>query len=183
MNAVVIRPATFDDLPALRALIPNAVRGLSRPFYSDEQIENAIEQVFGVDTQLIGDCTYFVAVVENEIVGCGGWSRRKTLYGGDQMKTAEDPLLDPSIDAARIRAFFVHPAYARQGIGGAILRASESAAREAGFRALELAATLPGEPLYQTFGFEVMERYEATLAGGVMLPLVRMKKDIGGVRP
>ncbi|MDZ4698518.1 MAG: GNAT family N-acetyltransferase [Rhodothermales bacterium] len=179
MNAIVIRLATFDDLPALRALIPESVRGLSRPFYSDTQIKQAIVQVFGVDTQLINDGTYFVAEIGGVIAGCGGWSRRRTLYGGDQMKAAEDPLLDPSGDAARIRAFFVHPTYARRGIGGAILRASEAAAREAGFLALELVATLPGEPLYRAFGFEAVERYEAVLPGGVMLPLVAMRKEVG----
>ncbi len=183
MSAPAIRLATRDDAPQIRSLIPEAVRGLSRPFYSDDQIEQAIVQIFGVDTQLIADGTYFVADDAGEIVGCGGWSRRKTLYGGDQMKAVEDPLLDPAMDAARIRAFFVHPVHARRGIGGALMRASEAAAREAVFMALELAATLPGEPLYRAFGFEVMERYEATLAGGARLPLVRMKKDIGAVRP
>jgi GNAT superfamily N-acetyltransferase len=122
-DAPEIRVATSADLPALSELIPLSVRGLSRGFYSDAQIESAIRHIFGPDTQLIADRTYFVAIVGGVVVGCGGWSRRRTLFGGDQMKTADDPLLDPNAEPARIRAFFVHPDWARRGIGGAILDA------------------------------------------------------------
>lgn len=171
---VTLRLATLDDLPALGALIPASVRGLSGAWYTPEQIESAIRHVFGADTQLIADGTYFVAEDGGTIAGCGGWSRRRTLYGGDQMKESADPLLDQARDAARIRAFFVHPAYARRGVGARILGACVDAAREAGFRSLELMATLPGVPLYERFGFEPAERVESTLPDGVTVAFVRM---------
>jgi GNAT superfamily N-acetyltransferase len=177
-DAPEIRLATQADLSALAELIPLAVRGLSRGFYSDAQIESAIRHIFGADTQLIDDRTYFVATVGGMIVGCGGWSRRRTLFGGDQMKTADDPVLDPTVEPARVRAFFVHPDWARRGIGGAILEACTSAAAVAGFRRVELVATLPGEPLYRTFGFEVRERFEAPMPDGQTLPVVRMTRTL-----
>jgi GNAT superfamily N-acetyltransferase len=175
-----LRLATAEDLPALRALIPDSVRALSQGFYTPEQIESAIRYVFGPDTQLIADGTYFAAEAEGMIVGCGGWSRRRTLYGGDQMKDADDPLLDPATEAARIRAFFVHPQWARRGVGSAIMRACSDAAAQAGFQRLELMATLPGEPLYRAFGFEALERVETTLPDGVRVPFVRMDRAIAG---
>ena len=174
MTPPAIRKATPADLPALRELIPAAVRALSQGFYSPEQIESAIAHLFGPDTQLIADGTYFVAEIDGALAGCGGWSRRATLYGGDQWKSAEDPLLDPTRDAARIRAFFVHPRFARRGVGSAILRACAEAARAAGFSSLELVATLPGEPLYRAHGFEPRERSEAALPDGLKLPVIRM---------
>jgi GNAT superfamily N-acetyltransferase len=177
---VTLRLATLDDLPALRALIPASVRALSQGFYTPQQVESAIRHVFGPDTQLIADGTYFAAEAEGTIVGCGGWSRRRTLYGGDQMKDAEDPLLDPAAEAARIRAFFVHPAWARRGVASAIMHACRDAAAQAGFQRLELMATLPGEPLYRAFGFEARERVESTLPDGVRVPFVRMERAIGG---
>jgi GNAT superfamily N-acetyltransferase len=169
-----IRLATPTDLPALCELIPLSVRGLSRGFYSDAQIESAIRHVFGPDTQLIADRTYFVTKIGDVLVGCGGWSRRRTLFGGDQMKTADDKLLDPKVEPARVRAFFVHPDWARRGIAGAILEACMNAARAAGFRRVELVATLPGEPLYRAFGFDAIERFEAAMPDGLTLPVVRM---------
>jgi len=169
-----VRLATAADLPTLRELIPLSVRALSQAHYSQAQIESAIRYVFGPDTQLIADGTYFVVQAEHTIVGCGGWSRRRTLYGGDQMKSDEDPLLDPATEAARIRAFFVHPAWARRGVGSAILEACFTAAREAGFQRLELMATLPGVPLYRAFGFEAAESVESLLPDGVAVPFVRM---------
>jgi predicted N-acetyltransferase YhbS len=173
-----LRLATRNDIPALKQLIPESVRHLSKGYYSEEQIESALIHMFGVDTQLIEDGTYFVAESEGQIVGCGGWSKRKTLYGGDQFKETEDPLLDPRLEPARIRAFFVHPAWARRGIGSQIMQASEKAALEAGFQELELAATLPGEPLYRAFGYEAVEKMEAPLSGADTLPGVRMRKRI-----
>lgn len=173
-----VRLATPADLPALRALIPRSVRALSRSYYSDAQIEGAIEHVFGPDTQLIADGTYFVVEAGGAIVGCGGWSRRRTLYGGDQMKDAVDPLVDPATEPARIRAFFVDPDWARRGIGSRLLDACVGAARRAGFRRLELAATLPGEPLYRAYGFEPLERIEAPLPDGLGLPIVRMARAV-----
>jgi GNAT superfamily N-acetyltransferase len=146
---VQIRPATLADIPAIQRLIQESVEGLSAAHYSPRQIASALTHVFGVDTQLILDGTYFVAEIENHIAGSGGWSKRATLFGGDQSKPDEpEPLLDPLVAAARIRAFYVHPQYARQGVGRKIVNACEAAARAAGFIRIELVATLPGEPLY-----------------------------------
>jgi GNAT superfamily N-acetyltransferase len=139
-------------------------------------MDGALGSVFGVDTQLIRDGTYFVAEAESVVVGCGGWSRRKTLFGSDSAKHGEDLLLDPRRDAARIRAFFVHPSWARRGIGSEIMRRSEAAALGAGFRRIEIVATLTGEALYQRFGYTAVERYEVPLANGCRLPVVRMTK-------
>src|SRR5476649_619275 len=115
------RPATFDDIPELQQLIALSVRGLAPGYYTDAQIESSLKYLFGVDTQLVIDGTYYVAEMDNTLVGCGGWSKRNTLFGGDQHKEEADPLLDPKYDAARLRAFFVHPGYARQGIGRHII--------------------------------------------------------------
>jgi GNAT superfamily N-acetyltransferase len=175
-----IRLATAEDLPALKALIPLSARALSRGYYSEEQTEGAIRYVFGPDSRLIADGTYFAAEEDGELAGCGGWSRRRTLFGGDQMKSAEDPLLDPATEAARIRAFFVHPAFARRGVGSAILGACMDAARAAGFRRMELASTLPGVPLYEAFGFEKREPIDVPLPDGVVLPVIRMELALDG---
>jgi GNAT superfamily N-acetyltransferase len=175
-----IRLATAADLPALTALIQRSARSLSRGYYSPEQTEAAIREVFGADSRLIADGTYFAAEEGEVLAGCGGWSRRRTLYGGDQMKAGEDPLLDSATEPARIRAFFVHPAHARRGVGSEILRACVDAARTAGFRRLELAATLPGVPFYRAFGFEDRERIEIPMGGGLTLPVLRMERGIDG---
>ena len=173
-----IRPATMSEIPTLEALIAASVRGLSIGYYSPTQIESALVHVFGVDTQLIADGTYFIAELDGQIVGCGGWSKRKTLFGGDQAKEAEDNLLDPNTDAARIRAFFIHPDFARRGIGKLLIEACETAAKNAGFHHLEMGATLPGEPMYRAVGYEVIERFDLPFPDGVVLPLVRMGKSI-----
>jgi GNAT superfamily N-acetyltransferase len=178
-----LRPATLADVPALEPLIAFSALALSAGFYSGRQAESALRYIFGPDTQLIRDGTYFVAISQEEggakrLIGCGGWSRRRTLFGGDQAKEAEDPLLDPTCDPARIRAFFVDPGWARRGVGRAILDACTAAARQAGFRSLELVATLPGEPLYRAGGFEVVERFELLLPDGVQLPVARMAKPL-----
>jgi len=139
-------------------------------------MEAALGPVFGVDRQLIRDGTYFVVEGAGQIVGCGGWSKRKTLYSGDRDRAGEDAELNPQIDPARIRAFFVHPDWARRGIGRSILLCCEAAALKAGFRHAELVATLTGEPLYARFGYTVVERYEAPMADRLTLPVVRMAK-------
>lgn len=176
---MLIRKATASDIAALEQLIPQSVRALSAGYYTAEQIESAIIHIFGVDTLLIADSTYFVAEIEGRIVGCGGWSKRKTLYGGDQAKSDEvDSLLNPETEPARIRAFFVHPEWGRRGIGSKIMKACEIEARQAGFTEMELVATMPGEPLYKAFGYEVAERFERELPEGITLPLARMKKSI-----
>ena len=173
----IIRLAVESDIPALANLIPESVRALQTPYYSAAQIEGALGSVFDVDRRLIGDGTYFVAEKNKTIVGCGGWSRRRAVCGGDRGRTCEEAILDPSCDAARIRAFFVHPDHARQGIGRAILSASETALCAAGFREAVLVATLAGEPLYASFGYSVVERYEDSLPNGLVLPVVRMMKN------
>jgi GNAT superfamily N-acetyltransferase len=173
-----LRLARLDDVPALERLIALSVRVLQAPYYSAEQRDAAIGAVFGVDRQLITDGTYFVAEDESVIVGCGGWSRRGSFCGGDHARTGEDPLLDPARDPARIRAFFVHPARARRGIGQAILAACESAIVAAGFPRAELVATLAGEPLYLACGYRELERFAAPMPGGLSLPVVRMSKEL-----
>jgi len=180
-----IRLAEARDIPLLRELIEASVRGLQAGDYSAAQLENALRTVYGVDTQLISDGTYFAA---EEIaasgtallVGCGGWSKRKTLFGGDQFAGREDSLLDPATDAAKIRAFFVHPEWARRGIGGMILEACEAAAEAAGFQRLEMGATLTGVPFYRTKGYVELEAEEVPLGDGLTLPIMRMGKDKSG---
>ncbi len=174
---MILRRATAADIPALEALIPLSARTLQAAYYSPAQIEAALGPVFGVDRQLISDATYFVVEEGGQIVGCGGWSKRKTLFGGDEGRSAdEESRLDPHRDPARIRAFFVHPDWARRGIGRQLMEACERAATAAGFRTLELVATLSGEPLYAAFSFRVVERYEIPLPNGLTLPVVRMLK-------
>lgn len=168
----------MEDIPALRELIAASVRELSEGYYTPRQVEAALVYVFGVDTQLIEDGTYFVAEGDGEIAGAGGWSKRMTLYGGDQTKGEADPLLDPEKDAARIRAFFVHPRWARRGIGRRLIEMCEEAAKEAGFRRLEMGATLPGEPLYRAMGYEAGERIDAHMPGGETLPIIKMEKVV-----
>lgn len=180
---VQIRHATPADIPALSILIDLSVRKLQAGDYSPDQIELALKLVYGVDTQLIADGTYFVVEAKGAdgsaqvLAGCGGWSKRKTLYGGDAWSQREDDLLDPVRDAAKIRAFFVHPDWARRGIGTMILDACEAAAREAGFRRCEMGATLTGVPFYRNRGYAELERLEVPLAAGESLPIVRMAKS------
>jgi GNAT superfamily N-acetyltransferase len=170
------RLATRQDIPQLNELIALSVRGLSAEHYTPNQIESAIKYIFGIDTQLIIDGTYYIAEKDGVLVGCGGWSKRNTLYGGDQHKDIEDPLLNPATDAARIRAFFVHPNYARQGIGRLIMNVCEGAAKNNGFTTFELGATLPGVPLYEVMGYRAIERIDAPLADGEVLGIVKMRK-------
>jgi GNAT superfamily N-acetyltransferase len=173
-----VRLAELRDVPALDVLIPAAVRSLGLGYYSPTQIESAIRYVFGPDSQLIRDQTYYVAVAGPRLIGCGGWSKRMTLYGGDQAKATEEPLIEAGAAPARIRAFFVDPGWARRGVASTILRLCSDAAHRAGFRGLELVATLPGEPLYARRGFRAVDRYDLTLPDGVILPVVRMMKDL-----
>lgn len=176
--SITLRRATPEDIPALQALIDVSVRMLSVSYYDQDQIESALRNVFGVDSQLIEDGTYFVAESAGQIVGGGGWSKRKTLFGGDQYKTDQDLLLNPATDAARIRAFYVHPEWSRRGIGRKIAQACEDAAKAAGFKMLELVATLPGEPLYLAMGYTKVEPYQIPLPDGQSLPAFLMEKPI-----
>jgi len=173
-----LRIAREDDVPALEALIPLSMRGLQASHYSFAQMEAALGPVFGVDRQLIRDGTYFVVEQEGRIVGCGGWSRWKAVFGGDRDRAGEDAPLDPALDPARIRAFFVHPQWARRGIGRCILDACENAIRAAGFQSAIMVATLAGEPLYAASGYAVLERYEVPLDNGLTLPVVRMSRNL-----
>lgn len=195
--AIRIRQAAPADVPALQELIVASVRALQVDDYSQAQREAALESVFGVDSQLIEDGTYLVAEVRGSpalvaeddhaaetnsgpewvAAGCGGWSKRKTLFGGDGWAAREDSLLDPRRDAAKIRAFFVHPRWARQGVGGRILEACENAARAAGFARYEMGATLTGAKLFRVKGYVPLESIEVPLKNGLTLPVLRMAKD------
>ncbi len=176
-----IRLASLEDIPKLTTLIPDSARALQAGYYTSEQIEGALGTVFGVDSQLIQDQTYFVAQNNHQtIVGCGGWSKRKTLYGGDSGKNnPEDSLLNPDSDSAKIRAFFVDPAWARRGIGSEIMRVCELAAERAGFKQVEMIVTLAGEPFYTKFDYQVIERFEISLPNSQFLAVVRMFKSLG----
>lgn len=171
-----LRLATDADVPALEMLIEISARVLQAGYYSREQLDAAIGPVFGVDRRLIEDGTYFVVEHDGEIVGCGGWSRRKAMYGGDRHRVGEDATLDPKTEPARVRAFFVHPDFARRGIGRRILEECEYAIRAAGFARAELVATLTGEPLYASAGYAVLERMDAPLPDELTLSVVRMGK-------
>jgi predicted N-acetyltransferase YhbS len=178
-EAITLRPATAADFSALEALIPRSVRVLQAPYYTAALLEAALGPVFGVDRQLIHDGTYFVAEASGQVIGCGGWSRRRTEFGSDRDRSWEDAALDPTHDPARIRAFFVDPDSARRGIGRVLLAACEDALRAAGFRSAMLVATLAGEPFYTAAGYAPVERYEVPLPGGLTLPVVRMTKTFG----
>jgi GNAT superfamily N-acetyltransferase len=177
-----IRLASDEDILALRELIGLSVRALQSGDYSAEQIEGALGTVFGVDRRLIADGTYFVAEANGILAGCGGWSKRRTLFGSDRQSGREDALLDPLCENARIRAFFVHPEWARRGVGSRILAACESAAMDAGFSGFELGATVTGERLYSKRGYKAVELVETPLANGLSLRIIRMVKKIGAVR-
>jgi len=173
-----IRQAVAADIPVLRELIAASVRGLQAQDYTAVQLESALNTVYGVDSQLIADGTYFAAEAEHAIVGCGGWSKRKTLYGGDQWSGREDLLLDPCKDAAKIRAFFIHPDWARRGIGSLILEACENAARASGFTRFEMGSTLTGVAFYRAKGYVELEPLAVPLADGESLPIVHMAKQV-----
>jgi len=187
-----LRLAVPEDVPVLRELIDASVRGLQTQDYTPAQIEGALKTVFGVDSQLITDGTYIVARAEPTaiertgakhaqpelmIVGCGGWSKRKTLYGSDHWTGREDALLDPLRDAAKIRAFFIHPDWARRGVGGMILQACEDAARAAGFTRFEMGATLTGAKLFGVKGYVAVKPISIPLSNGESLPVLHMEKQ------
>jgi GNAT superfamily N-acetyltransferase len=181
-----LRIATDDDIPALHALVEASVRGLQANDYTAAQIEGALGTALGVDTELICDRTFFIAEAPDNVVGepmalagCGGWSKRKTLFGANRGPGREPELLDPARDAARIRAIFVHPAYARQGLGSLILAHVEAEARSAGFRKFEMGSTLTGYPLYRLRGYTEGERVDVPLANGETVQVVKMVKSAG----
>lgn len=168
----------MDDREAIKQLIAESARRLSKDHYNDTQIDAAIASVFGVDTDLIEDGTYFVVESSGMLVGCGGWSRRKTLFGGDQYSSRDTGYLDPASDFAKIRAFFIHPDHARKGIARAILSRCEEEAKAHGFRGLELMATLPGIEFYKSCGFSEQGKFDLDLINDVKLELVPMRKEI-----
>jgi GNAT superfamily N-acetyltransferase len=170
------RRAVTADVPALTMLMDAAIGELQRAFLDDAQIASS-RAIMGIDTQLIDDGTYFVVESDGDIAGCGGWSRRATLYGSNQTPGRDSKLLDPAVDPARVRAMYTHPDYARQGVGRLILSLCEAAAASEGFTRLELMSTLSGEPLYTAYGFRPLERLvDAT--GGAPVPLIRMDKPV-----
>lgn len=177
MTSLCIRPARADEIPALNALITASARILSQGHYTPEETEAAIAHVFGVDSELVADGTYLVVESGGETLGCGGWSRRATLFGGDSFAGRASGLLDPAHDAAKIRAFFVAPAAARRGVGAALLAACEQAARAAGFARTELMATLPGVPFYAALGY-VAGSTTTVDCGGVAVRFVAMAKQL-----
>ncbi len=178
MVEIDIRPAQPADIPRIEALIDASVRTLQAGDYTADQIERSLRLVFGVDRQLIADRTYYVMERGANLAACGGWSFRRTLFGADAIHARDDSELAPGREAAKIRAFFVAPAFARQGLGTRLLAACEAAAAAKGFTALELGATLTGEPLYARHGYRVAERLETPLADGFTLPIVRMTKTL-----
>jgi GNAT superfamily N-acetyltransferase len=185
MKSIVIRPSTDEDIPYLKELIHLSVLELQKNDYSQVQLEKSLKLVYGVDTQLVKDGTYYTAELKDSdiqqvsIVGCGGWSQRKTLYGGDQFVGREDSWLNPEKgDPAKIRAFFIHPNYSRMGIGSKILERCEGEAEKKGFNRLEMGATLTGVPFYSAKGYQFIENADVPLDEGYVLPIVRMGKDI-----
>ncbi|HEY0786053.1 MAG TPA: GNAT family N-acetyltransferase [Acidobacteriaceae bacterium] len=176
-----IRTAHAADIPALRCLIQASVLGLATHEYSPREVEGSLGSVLGLDTQLIADGTYFVAEAQSgapTLAGCGGWSFRKTLCGSDHAPRREQALLDPAVDAARIRAIYVHPAWARQGLGTLLLSHCEEAARLAGFRHYEMGSTLTGVALYSLRGYQGRERVDIALHNGETLGVLRMVKSL-----
>jgi GNAT superfamily N-acetyltransferase len=176
-----LRLATTADLPALRTVMDAAITELQKGFLTQQQIESS-RQIMGLDTQLVEDGTYFAVEHEGRIVGCGGWSRRATLYGSDNTAGRDAHLLDPTEDAARVRAMYTHPRFARRGVGWMILEACERAAAAEGFTRMSLMSTLSGEPLYRKYGFVEVERVaDARTAGrstGAPVPCIRMERAI-----
>ena len=173
------RLATPAELPELRALMDASIRTLIGAYLDPARVDASFE-IMGVDTQLIEDGTYFVVECEGRISGCGGWSRRATLFGGDHSAGRDARHLDPATEPARVRAMYTHPDFARRGIGRLVLSLCEAAAAREGFRSLELVATVAGEPLYRACGFSIVERFDFPTSKAVTVPLARMAKRIDG---
>jgi GNAT superfamily N-acetyltransferase len=175
---ILLRIATQADIPALNALIARSARGLSQADYRPEQVEGALRGAFGVDTQLLRDATYFVAEAAGVPVGCGGWSFRATLFGSDARGGRDATRLDPATDAARIRAFFVDPGFARRGIASQLLERCEQEARAHGFRTAELMGTLPGVKFYSVRGYVGAELVRYEVGGGEVIEFIPMRKAL-----
>ena len=173
------RLATTEDLPAIEALMAAAIEENMRPFLSAEEII-ATRETMGVDRTLLVDGTYFLVYAGTELVGCGGWGRRRTLYGGDHTAGRDDALSDPATEPARIRAMYTHPRWVRRGVGTLLLELGEAAARDAGFRTIELGSTLAGEPLYRARGYVEVDREVHAGANGSPNVVIRMRKGLVG---
>lgn len=174
---LALRIATTADEPAMRAIMNRAIAELLKPYLPPDAVTASFE-IMGLDSQLIADGTYFAVTDGEQIAGCGGWSRRATLFGGDHTAGRNAALLDPATEPARVRAMYTDPAHVRRGIGRMVLDACENAARAEGFRSVELAATLAGEPLYRACGYEVIEPFTSRTSGGLDIPLLRMGKTL-----
>jgi GNAT superfamily N-acetyltransferase len=170
------RLAVEADVPALTELMDAAIVELQRAFLDDAQIESS-KAIMGIDTQLVADGTYFVVESGRDIAGCGGWSRRATLYGSDETPGRDSNLLNPAVEPARVRAMYTNPAYTRRGVGRLILSLCEAAAAAEGFTRLSLMSTLAGEPFYTAYGFRPLERVDDA-TGGAVVPLIRMEKTV-----
>jgi GNAT superfamily N-acetyltransferase len=168
----------MDDLPELRSLMTLAIRDRIGAYLDEARVEASFE-IMGVDTQLIEDGTYFVVECVGRIAGCGGWSGRATLFGGDHSAGRDARRLDPSYESARVRAMYTHPEFMRRGVGKLVLSLCEAAAAREGFRSLELVATVAGEPLYTACGYAVIERMDVPTSRGVTVPCARMSKAVG----
>ena len=178
-SALVWRHARLADVSALRVLIDAAMNQLMKPYLDEPQIASS-RVIMGLDTQLIEDGTYYVVERDGGLAGCGGWSKRATLYGGDSTSARDPSLVDPARDPARVRAMYTHPDHVRRGVGRLILSLCEKAARKEGFRSVELMATLSGEPLYRACGYDVIEHITDS-RGGTAVPLLRMGKRLDEV--
>ncbi len=177
MTELTIRLALEADLPALRALMDRAIGELQRGFLTPAEVEASFD-IMGLDTQLIADRTYFLVEAGGQLAGCGGWSRRATLFGGDHTSGRDAALLDPATDAARIRAMYTSPDFVRRGVGRLVIDTCEAAAAAEGFKRCEMAATLAGEPLYRSCGYELIEPFEGVTKSGARVPLKRMGKTL-----
>jgi GNAT superfamily N-acetyltransferase len=176
-NHIRLRFAREADLPLLQPLVQQAIMELLSPFLSAEQVQASCE-IMGLDTQLVADGTYFVAELESAVAGCGGWSRRATHFGGDHSPGRDARALDSTHEPARVRAMYTHPAFARRGVGRAILARCEEAADAEGFHSVALVATMAGLPLYRACGYEEVERFDEITPSGIAVPLVRMQRRL-----
>ncbi len=176
-QTLTIRSAVSGDIPALKAVMDRAIKELLPAFLPPAEVL-ASQEVMGLDTQLIEDGTYYVVEADGAIAGCGGWSRRATLFGGDHSAGRDAALVDPATDPARVRAMYTSPDFTRRGVGRLILATCEAKAKAEGFSRCEMAATMAGEPLYAACGYQRIEPFEAQTSNGVKVPLVRMGKAI-----
>lgn len=176
-DSLRLRLAATADLPALKSLMNLAIGELLKPYLPPDGVAASFE-IMGLDSQLIADGTYFLVEEDGALAGCGGWSRRATLFGGDHSVGRDARLLDPTTEPARVRAMYTHPNFTRRGVGRLVLQACEAAARAEGFSACEMAATLAGEPLYAACGYAPLEHFSATTSSGYVVPLIRMGKAL-----